>query len=108
MKTEYIPKRRLVAAWKTLSTKPMPNVKALRLNDANFNRVLELRHCIEDDFREIEEWGRLLSTKDTDACVFNGEQNDDADFIILIRENHYHSLDQIILHELSHIAQGDL
>ena len=86
----------------------MPNVKALKLSDADFNRFLEHHHCIEDDFREIEEWGRLLSTKGTDACVFNGEKNDDAEFIIVVRENPYHSLDEIIVHELSHIARGDL
>src|ERR1035437_4546 len=107
MKTERIPKRHLTAAWKILSSKPMPKVKALRLSDEDFNHVLKDRHCLEDDFREIEEWGRVLSTKGTDACVFNGEEGD-ADYIILVRENPYHSLDEIIVHELSHIARGDL
>lgn len=108
MKTERIPKRHLAAAWKTLSNKPMPKVKALRLSDDDFNHVLQHRHCIEDDFREIEEWGRTLSTKGTDACVFNGDETDDSDYVILIRKNPYHTLDEIILHELSHIARGDL
>jgi hypothetical protein len=108
MKSECIPKRRLVAAWRTLSRKPMPKVKAFRLNDDDFNRALYQRQCKEDDFREIEEWGRLLSTKGTDACVFNGDETDDSDYIILVRENPYHSLDEIIIHELSHIARGDL
>lgn len=108
MKTERIPKRSLAAAWKTLSNKPLPKVKAFRLSDNDFNQVLQQRHCIEDDFRELEEWGKLLSTKGTDACVFNGEENDDAEYIILVRENPYHSLDEIIVHELSHIARGDL
>ena len=108
MKTERIPKKRLTAAWKTLSRKPMPKVKALKLSDDDFNNVLKHRHCIEDDFREIEEWGRVLSTKGTDACVFNGDENDDVDYVILVRENPYHSLDEIIIHELSHIARGDL
>ncbi len=108
MKTERISKRRLTNAWKTLSDKPLPKVEAFRLSDNDFNRVLQQRHCIEDDFREIEEWGRLLSTKGTDACVFNGDKNDDAEFIILVRENSYHTLDEIIVHELSHIARGDL
>ena len=108
MKTERIPRRHLAAAWKTLSRKPMPKVKALKLSDDDFNRVLQHRHCIEDDFREIEEWGRVLSTKGTDACVFNGDETDDSDYIILVRENPYHSLDEIIVHELSHIARGDL
>ena len=108
MKTERIPKRHLTAAWKTLSNKPMPKVKALKLSDDDFNHVLQHRHCVEDDFREIEEWGRVLSMRGTDACVFNGDETDDSDYIILVRENPYHSLDEIIVHELSHIARGDL
>ena len=108
MNAKSIPKKQLAAAWKTLSTKPLPKVKALKVSDDDFNHVLEHRRCIEDDFREIEEWGRVLSTKGTDACVFNGEENDGADYVILIRENPYHSLDEIIVHELSHIARGDL
>ena len=74
MKTERISKRHLTAAWKTLSSKPMPKVKALRLSDDDFNNVLQHRQCIEDDFREIEEWGRILSTHGTDACVLNGDE----------------------------------
>ena len=108
MKGTRIPKKKLETAWKTISSKPLPKVRALKLSDEDFNLVLEHRHCIEDDFREIEEWGRILSTKGTDACVFNGEENDDAEFIILVRENPYHSIDEIIVHELSHIARGDL
>ena len=107
MKTEHIPKRRLTAAWKTLSRKPMPKVKALRLNDQDFNHVLKHRRCVEDNFREIEEWGRILSTRGTDACVFNDEEGD-ADYIILVRKNPYHTIDEIIVHELTHIARGDL
>lgn len=108
MKTQHISKRHLAAAWKTLSSKPMPKVKALRLSDEDFNHVLQHRHCIEDDFREIEEWGRVLSTRGTDACVFNGDESDGVDYVILVRENPYHSLSEIIVHELSHIARGDL
>jgi hypothetical protein len=108
MKTEHIPKKHLAAVWKTLSSKPMPKVKALRLSDDDFNDVLQHRHCLEDDFREIEEWGGVLSTNGTDACVFNGDETDDSDYIILVRKNPYHSLDEIIVHELSHIARGDL
>ena len=107
MKTERISNRHLTVAWKTLSNKSMPKVKALRISDDDFNHVLEHRQCMEDTFREIEEWGRVLSTKGTDACVFNGEEGD-ADYIILVRENPYHGLNEIIFHELSHIARGDL
>jgi hypothetical protein len=60
------------------------------------------------DLRDIEEWGRLLSIKGTDACVFNADETQDAEYIILVREKSYHSLEEIILHELSHIAKGDL
>jgi len=83
-------------------------VKALQVSDEDFDRVLHQRHCLEDEFRELEEWGRILPTKGTDACVFNGDEDDDCDYIILIREKPYHDLDEIIIHELSHIAQGDL
>ena len=108
MKAKRLPKKQLVTAWKKLSSKPLPKVKALKLSDDDFNNVLQHRHCIEDDFCEIEEWGRILSTKGTDACMFNGDETSDSDFIILVRENPYHSLDEIIVHELSHIARGDL
>lgn len=108
MKGKRIPKRQLATAWKTLSNKPLPKVKALKLSDKDFNHILEHRRCLEDTLREIEEWGRILPTKGTDACVFNADEADDADFVILVRENPYHSLDEIIVHELSHIARGDL
>jgi hypothetical protein len=108
MQAEHIPKKQLVAAWKTLSDKPVPNVKMLRLSDDDFNHVLQHRRCLEDDLREIEEWGRVLPTKGTDACIFNSEGDNDADYIILVRENPYHTLEEIILHELRHIANGDL
>jgi hypothetical protein len=108
MNVKRIPKKQLVTAWKTLSSKPFPKVKALKLNDEDFNHVLQHRHCVEDDLREIEEWGRTLSTKGTDACVFNADETEDADYVILVRENPYHTIGEIILHELSHIAREDL
>ena len=108
MQVEHIPKKQLTAAWRTLSRKPFPKVKALKLSDADFNHVLQNRYCLEDELREIEEWGRVLSTKGTDACVFNAEDTDDADYIIMVRQNPYHTLDEILVHELAHIARGDL
>jgi len=108
MKAEPIRKKQLVKAWKTLSSNPLPKVKALKLSDEDFNHVIQHRHCFEDELCELEEWGRVLPTKGTDACVFNAEQTEKAEYIILVRENPYHSLDEIILHELSHIARGDL
>lgn len=108
MQGETIPRWQLEKAWKTLSDKPLPKVKMLQLSDYDFNHVLEHRRCLEDDLREIEEWGRVLSTHGTDACIFNAEDTDDADYIILVRKNPYHSLEEIILHELRHIANGDL
>ena len=108
MRAQRVPKWMLESAWKTLSTKPFPNVKAWRLSDDNFNRVLEHRQCLEDNLREMEEWGRVLSTHGTDACVFNGEKSDNADYVILIRKKPYHTLQEIIEHELAHIARGDL
>jgi hypothetical protein len=108
LKVEVISRQQLIKAWKTLSGKPFPKVKAMRLSDDDFNHVLQHRKCFEDDIREIEEWGRILSTKGTDACVFNAEQADGADYIILVRKNPYHTLDEILVHELAHIARGDL
>lgn len=108
MKAKPIRKKQLVKAWKTLSSRPLPKVKALKLSDEDFNRVIQQRHCLEDELCELEEWGRVLPTKGTDACVFNAEQTDNAEYVILVRENPFHSLDEIILHELSHIARGDL
>ena len=108
IKGKPIPKRKLAKAWKTLSSKPLPKVKALKLCDKDFNHAIDHRRCFEDELREIEEWGRVLSTSGTDACVFNAEETDDAEYVILVRETPYHSLNEIILHELSHIARGDL
>jgi len=108
MEAKQISRNQLIKAWKTLSSKPLPKVKALKLSDDDFNHVIQHRQCFEDELREIEEWGRVLSTYGTDACVFNAEETEDAEYIILVRENPYHSLNEIILHELSHIARGDL
>jgi hypothetical protein len=104
---KHIDAKKLTKAWKKLSNKPMPKIKALKLSDEDFDQIIQNRHCIEDDFREIEEWGRTLSTTGTDACVFNTNETEDAEYVILVRENPYHTLDEIIDHELSHIARGD-
>ena len=108
LQVEQIPKRIVVAAWREVSGKTMPKVKALRLSDEDFNKVLQHRRCLEDDLREIEEWGRILPTKGTDACVFNAEETEGADYVILVRQNPYHSLEEILVHELAHIVRGDL
>jgi len=108
LKAEVIPRQQLQKAWKTISGKPLPKVKALRLGDDDFNDALRHRQCVEDDLREIEEWGRILPTKGTDACVFNAGQTEGADYIILVRQNPYHTLNEILMHELAHIARGDL
>jgi len=108
VKAKPIHSNKLVKAWKTLSSKPLPKIKAFRLSDEDFNFMIKQRHCFEDDMREFEEWGRLLSTRGTDACVFNANENEDAQYIILVRENPFHQIDEIIVHELSHIARGDL
>jgi len=108
MHGENISKQQLIEIWRKLSDLPFPNVKMFRLSDGDFDHVLCHRCCLEDDLREIEEWGRVLSIEGTDACIFNGEEGEDADYIILVRQNSYHSLGEIILHELGHIARGDL
>jgi hypothetical protein len=108
VKAKPIPKNQLFETWKRLTDKPYPKIKALTLNDLDFDRVIQHRRCSEDDLREIEEWGRVLPTKGTDACVFNGDTLAEENYIILVRKTPYHSLDEIIHHELSHIARGDL
>jgi len=108
LKATIIPEKQLISTWKTLTSEPFPKVKAFQLNDSDFNRVIQLRRCDDDERREMEEWGRVLSTGGTDACVFNADEPADVEYIILIRENPYHSLGEIIKHELFHIATGDL
>jgi hypothetical protein len=108
MKAKRIHGSKLAKAWDSLSSKPMPKIKGLRLSDEDFDLAIKQRRCFEDDLREIEEWGTVLSTKGTDACVFNANEEENAKYIILIREKPFHRIDEIILHELSHIASGDL
>lgn len=103
-----ISKKQLASIWKTLSSKAFPRVKAFQLDDGDFDRVMALRKCWADVGREMIEWGRVLSTKGTDACVFNADEFVEVDYVILVRENPYHSLKEVLEHELSHIARGDL
>ncbi len=108
VKARTIPEKQLVSAWKMLSNKPFPKIKVYQLNDEDFDRVIRLRRCEEGMLREMEEWGRILSTRGTDACVLNANEFANLDYIVLIRKNPYHSIQEIIRHELSHIARGDL
>jgi hypothetical protein len=103
-----IPKTQLVSLWKTLTHQPFPRVCAFQLADDDFERILYFRKCREDERREMEEWGRVLSTRGTDGCVFNADEFANIDFVILIRKNPYHSAREVLEHELSHIARGDL
>jgi hypothetical protein len=98
IEAKRIPRKQLTIAWKTLTRRPFPKVKALKLSDGDFNHVLERRHCPEDALLEIEEWGRTLSTRGTGACVFNADEIEDVDYVVLVRQNPYHSLDEIIVH----------
>ena len=107
VKAQAIPQKRLVGLWNMLASKPFPKIKAFQLRDDDFERVIRLRRCDEDMERELEEWGRVLSTEGTDACVFTDAEAT-AEYVILIRENPYHSVDKILEHELHHIAKGDL
>jgi hypothetical protein len=108
LKTTLVPKKQLLSIWKTLTTTAFPRVKAFQLSDGDFDRVIRLKRCEEDEQRELEEWNTILTTEGTDACVFNADGTSGLDFMILIRENHYHALEEILKHELSHIAKGDL
>jgi len=108
VKGHPLPKKRLLSAWNTLSNRPFPKVKAFQLNDADFNQVMKTQRCLDNERIERQEWGRILSMRGTDACVFNADPSDNVDYIILIRKNPYHDLGEILEHELSHIARGDL
>ena len=108
VRAKSIPKRQLLSAWRTLCSGPFPKVQAFVLKDEDFDRIIRLKRCEEDLQREIEEWDRILTTEGTDACVFNAEDSLGAEYMILIRENPYHSLKEILTHELTHIARGDL
>ena len=108
VKAKSIPKPQLVLIWKRLSCEPFPKVKALQLTDNDFDRIIRLRRCEEDELRELEEWSRILPTEGTDACVFNTDASINCEYLILVREKPYHSLKEILAHELSHIARGDL
>ena len=103
-----IPQRQLVSVWRELTNKPFPRVKAFQLKEDDFDRVICLRRCEEDELRELEEWNTLLTTKGTDACIFNAEETSGFDYTILVREKPFHSLEKIIKHELAHIVKGDL
>ncbi len=108
MRTRSIPKKVLIATWKKLTRKPFPKIEAYRLDDDDFDRIIRLRRCVEDEQRELEEWNRILTTEGTDACVFNPEEKAGVDFMILIRKSHFHGIEEIIEHELLHIVKGDL
>ncbi len=113
IRTKTISRKQLLTIWKTITDRPFPKVKAFQLEDDDFDVVMRLRTCREDERRELEEWGRVLSVRGTDACVFSdgesaGVESVDVDYVILVRENPYHSQREILEHELSHIARGDL
>ncbi len=108
LEAKIIPKKQLVSIWRTLTGKPFPEVRAFQLEDEDFEYVLQLRKCRDDERREMEEWGRVLSTRGTDACVFDAGENADVDYVILIRDNPYHDPRAVLEHELRHIARGDL
>ena len=112
VKAKRIPKKRLASIWRMLTKKPFPRLTALQLEDNDFDSIMELMKksdfCRENERREIEEWGRTLASRGTDACVFDADEYPDIDYIILVRENPYHSLAEILEHELSHIVRGDL
>jgi len=108
VKARIIPKKQLVSTWKTLTNKPFPKVTAFLLDDSDFDRFIQLRKCRDDEKREKEEWGSVLSARGTDACVFNADESSAVDYVILIRESPYHRFGEVLKHELSHIARGDL
>ncbi len=107
-KAKAIPRKLLASLWMTLTDESFPTMKAFQLEDLDFDRVMKLRKCREDERRELMEWGRVLSIRGTDACVFNADEVHGVDYVILIRKSHYHDFKEVLKHELSHIVRGDL
>jgi hypothetical protein len=107
-RARVIPRKLLASIWMTLTDESFPKVKAFQLDDLDFDRVMKLRMCREDERRELMEWGRVLSIGGTDACVFNADEIRGVEYVILIRKSHYHDFKEVLRHELSHIARGDL
>jgi len=108
VRARIIPRKQLISIWKTLTNEPLPKVKAFQLEDEDFDHIIQTRNCKEDERREKEEWGRVLSAGGTDACVFNSHEFAGVAYIILIRKRPYHGLAEVLEHELFHIARGDL
>jgi hypothetical protein len=108
VEAEVIPKKAVVSLWKTLTKKAFPKVKVYQIGDADFESIVELSKTRDDEKRELKEWGRVLPPEGTDAIVYDTDEFPDVDYVILIRDNPYHSLSRVVKHELSHIAKGDL
>ena len=112
VKAKVILKSQLLAAWKRICSEPFPRVGAFQLLDSDFDRVMRFtQKSSEDEWRERLEWGRVLPIEGTDASVCTANEFagvDGVDFVILVRENPYHKLSEILEHELGHIARGDL
>jgi len=108
VEAKMIPRNTIISVWNLLTKKPFPKVVVFQLKDSDFDNVMKLMKCADDERREIEEWGRVLSTRGIDACVYNADESADVDYIILIREKPYHRIEEVLKHELSHIARGDL
>lgn len=107
VKTKALPRHRLLSIWKRLAKEPFPKVRAFQLKDDDFDDFVKMTKCRDDERREMQEWGRVLSARGTDACVYTSD-NSNVEYIILVRENPYHAIEEILEHELSHIAKGDL
>lgn len=108
VKAKVVPRKEIVSLWKTLTKRPFPKVKVYQLRDSDFESVVELSKTRDDEKREVLEWGKVLSPEGTDAIVYDPDEFGDVDYLILIRENPYHSLSEVLKHELSHIVKGDL
>jgi hypothetical protein len=108
VKTKELPRQRLLSIWKRLAKEPFPKVRAFQLEDEDFDDFVKMTKCRGDERREMEEWGRMLSAKGTDACVYMSDDSSNVEYVILVRENPYHTVEEILEHELSHIAKGDL
>ncbi len=108
VKAKVIPKKEIVHLWQMLTKKRFPRVRVYQIGDGDFESIVELSKTQDDEKRELKEWGRILPPEGTDAIVYDTDEFPGVDYVILIRETPYHSLPQVVKHELSHIARGDL
>lgn len=52
IKARTIPRKQLASMWKTITSKPLPKVKAFQLEDNDFDHVVQATKCRDDERRD--------------------------------------------------------